>query len=99
MTVMRNDDSLPPGLRRTVDVLREEPELPQEWMDDVVRASASQRHEDVGTPDAHRWSFRPSVAIAAGLAFAALGSSVTYVVMRGLSSPASPAPIVATEAV
>jgi hypothetical protein len=95
---MRNDDSLPPGLRRAVDALREEPEVRQEWMDDVIRAAAEHRHEDVASPDVRRWAFRPSVAIAAGLAFAALGSGLTYVVMRPAPPENSP-PLVATEAV
>jgi hypothetical protein len=97
MTVMRNDDSLPSGLGCAVDVLREEPEVRQEWMDGVVRAAALQRHDDATAPNARRWSFRPSIAIAAGLAFAAVGSGVTYAVMRGHSSLPNSAPIVTAD--
>ena len=79
---MRLDDSLPPNLRRAVDALREEPEVPQEWMDGVVRAAATQRLDDVASPEVRRWALRPSAAIAAGLMFVALGSGITYAVMR-----------------
>src|SRR5215510_5523983 len=96
MTVMRSDDSLPPGLRRAVDALREEPEVRQEWMDGVVRAAATQRLEDVASPELRRWTFRPSVAIAAGLMFAALGSGITYTVMR--PAPATSPTLVAIDA-
>jgi hypothetical protein len=96
MMVMRNEDSLPASLRSVVDALREEPEVSQEWMDEVVRAASTQLHEHAIPPETRRWTFRPSVAIAAGLMFAALGSGITYVVMRPATAPAS-SPLVATD--
>lgn len=81
----RDDDRLSPVLRRAVDVLREEPEVRAEWMSEVVHAAATDRHEVVGARDG-RWSLRPSIAIAAGLAFAAAGAGVTYFAMRDLST-------------
>jgi hypothetical protein len=90
----RDDDKLPPVLRRAVDVLREEPEVRPEWMSQVVHAAATDRHEVVGARDG-RWSFRPSMAIAAGLAFAAAGAGVTYVAMGGGSSAPAESHIVA----
>ena len=92
---MPNDDSLPPGLRRAVDTLREEPEVRQEWMDGVVRAAATQHLEDVASPAVRRWAFRPSVAIAAGLMCAALGSGITYAVVR--PAPVTTPSLVATD--
>jgi hypothetical protein len=86
----RDDDQLPPLLRRAVEVLREEPEIRPEWMSEVVHAAATDRHEAVGARNG-RWSFRPSMAIAAGLAFAAAGAGVTYFAMRQVPTTASQA--------
>jgi hypothetical protein len=83
---MRDDDdaSLPPSLRRAISVLREAPAPRDEWVAAVVSAAAEQRFDDMRPiDDTRRWAFRPSVAIAASLLFAATGAGVTYVAMRG----------------
>jgi hypothetical protein len=81
---MRDDDApLSPSLRRALSVLREEPTPRDEFIAAIVSAAAAQRSDDVRPiEDARRWSARPSVAIAAGLLFAALGAGVTYTAMR-----------------
>lgn len=96
---MRDDDALSPMLRRAISLLREEPVARREWLDSVVDAAATQRIEDV-TPvrEERRWSFRPSVAIAASLAFAAVGAGVTYTTMNRRTAPAPTAQTVLSKA-
>ena len=93
---MREDDVLSPMLRRAVSSLREAPAPRPEWIEGVVQAAATQRFDDVHHDDVRRWSFRPSVAIAAGLAFAAVGAGATYVAMRDSSTSSARVPFVAT---
>lgn len=96
---MRDDDMLSPMLRRAVSSLREEPPTRPDWIESVVQAAAAQRFDDVHDDTVRRWSFRPSVAIAAGLAFAAVGAGATYVAMRDrATATARVAPLVATTA-
>lgn len=72
------DDELPPSLQDAVDALRDAPEPRAEWRSSLLDAAASQRFEP---RVANRWSIRPSMAIAASLAFIALGAAGTYSVM------------------
>ena len=72
------DDELPPSLKDAVDVLREAPEPRAEWTSSLLDAAGAQPFEPrVAT----RWSFRPAIAIAASVAFVALGAAATYSVM------------------
>ena len=86
---MRDDDkTMSPLLRRAIAELREEPEPRAEWLTGVLDAAAHQRIADVEPVIVERrWSLRPSVAMAAGLAFAAVGAGLTYAAMKGASVP------------
>jgi len=84
------DDELPPSLKDAVDVLRDVPEPSAEWTSSLLDAAASQSFEPRA---ATRWSFRPAMAIAASLAFVALGAAATYSLMsRRIERP----PVVAS---
>jgi hypothetical protein len=89
---MRDDDALvPPALVDSISRLREEPEIRSEWLASVLDAAAAQRIDDaepVSMP--HRWSFRPSVAIAAGLAFAVAGAGLARVMLHDRVEPRVP---------
>jgi hypothetical protein len=90
---MRDDDdgSLPPELSDAVSQLREEPEIRSEWLASVLDAAATQRIDDINDTEpatvGRRWSFRPSVAIAAALAFAVAGAGVARVMSRDQIGP------------
>jgi hypothetical protein len=74
------DDVLPTALRDAVQVLREEVEPSDLWRQRVLhRASAGVSEENVE----RRWSLRPWVAIAAGVACMAAGATIAAVTMRG----------------
>ena len=84
------DDELPPSLKDAVDILRDAPEPRAAWTSSLLDAAAAQPFE---APATTRWSFRPAMAIAASLAFVALGAAATYSVMsRRVERP----PLVAT---
>src|SRR6476620_3253337 len=89
MIAMRDDDkTLSPLIRRAIAELRDEPEPRADWLAGVLDAAAHQRMGDVEPViDERRWSLRPSVAIAAGLAFAAAGAGLTYAAMKSPSVP------------
>jgi hypothetical protein len=72
------DDELPPALESAVDILRDTPEPRAEWTSSLLDAAASQPFDERPST---RWSFRPAMAIAASLAFVALGAGATYSVM------------------
>lgn len=72
------DDELPPSLKESVGMLRDLPEPRAEWTSSLLGAAAAQPFE---TRASTRWSFRPAMAVAASLAFVALGAGATYSVM------------------
>ena len=72
------DDERPPSLQDAVDRLRDAPEPRAEWTSSLLEAAAAQPFEARAST---RWSFRPAMAIAASLAFVALGAAATYAVM------------------
>jgi hypothetical protein len=72
------DDELPPSLEDAVDILRNAPEPRAEWTSSLLDATSRQSFETVAP---RRWSFRPSMAIAASIAFIALGAAATYSLM------------------
>jgi hypothetical protein len=84
------DDELPPSLKEAVDILRDGKEPRAEWTASVLDAAARQTFDTVAPT---RWSFRPSMAIAASVAFIALGSAATYSLMSRRVE--RPAPVVA----
>lgn len=67
-------------LDRAITELRREPEVRPEWLASVVGQAARQRFDDAHHDERRRWSFRPSMAIAAGLFCAAVGAGATYAV-------------------
>jgi hypothetical protein len=72
------DDELPPSLKNAVESLREMPEAGAEWTSSVLEAASVQTMEPLAPK---RWSIRPSMAIAASVAFIALGAVTTYSLM------------------
>jgi hypothetical protein len=67
-------------LDRAIAELRRAPEMRPEWLASVVGEAARQRFDDAHHDAPRRWSFRPSMAIAAGLLCAAVGAGATYAV-------------------
>jgi hypothetical protein len=65
-------------LKDTVDILRDLPEPRPARTSALLDAAGAQPFEARGST---RWSFRPAMAIAASLAFVALGAAATYSVM------------------
>jgi hypothetical protein len=79
-----DDGSLPERLSDAVSHLRQEPEVRAEWVASVLDAAAAQRIDAADRPARlpRRWSFRPSVAIAAGLALALAGGAAGRLLPR-----------------
>jgi hypothetical protein len=100
MSVMRDEDSLPPAVERAVALLRDEPDIRPGWVDSVVRAAAAQRADDLRPAVAPPWWTRPAFAIAAAIVCMALGSGVTYfaVAPRGAADAVAGAVSPATSA-
>lgn len=86
------EDMVPAPLLDAVRVLREEVEPNDLWRQRVLRQVSPRK------PDAEprRWSLRPWVAVAAGVACMAAGATITGVMMReSRQSPAAAAPAAA----
>ena len=85
------DDGIPAGLRDAVALLREEVEPNDVWRQRLLRTLSEGR---VPVDEPRRWSLRPAAAVAAALAFMALGATVSGIMMRR----AQPEPSVTAEA-
>ena len=73
------DDGIPAGLRDAVALLREEVEPNDLWRRRLLRTLSEGR---VPVEEPRRWSLRPAAAVAAALAFMALGATLSRIVMR-----------------
>ena len=80
------EDMVPTQLLDAVRVLREDVEPNDLWRRRVLQ-QVSARGRDTG---GRRWSLRPWVAVAAGLACMAAGATIAAVAMRGPNVPATP---------
>ena len=80
------DDMVPPQLLDAVQLLREEVEPNDVWRQRVLHDVNAPRRESAGA----RWSLRPWVAVAAGLACMAAGATIASVATHR-PDPAQPA--------
>jgi hypothetical protein len=79
------DDTIPAGLQAAVEVLREEVAPNDLWRQRLLHRVAE---GEVAREEPRRWSVRPWVAIAAGVACMAAGATIASLVVRR-ASPAS----------
>jgi hypothetical protein len=79
-----------PRLRSAIQVLKESSAPDATWRAELLRRISGDQSSDVipigPRPAARRWSIRPSVAIAAGLACALLGAGTSAVMFRSHAS-------------
>jgi hypothetical protein len=83
--IERENNGLPPELRDATRLLRETPPLNDLWRQRLLREIEASPRPRVGAPG--RWAFKPSTAIAAGLACLLLGGAGTALVMRSTLQP------------
>ena len=73
------DDKVPAGLHDAVALLREEVEPNDVWRQRLLRNLSEGR---LPVDETRRWSLRPAAAVAAALAFMAVGATASHLVMR-----------------
>jgi hypothetical protein len=80
---MRDDDTLPRELEEAVDALRETPSVSQEWIDSIAARAADDRLASIRYfAQPRRWSIRPWIALAAGVACIAMGATGMYIALE-----------------
>ena len=75
------DDMVPPALRDAVELLREEVEPNDLWRRRVLHGVSASGKDREASPG-RRWSMRPWVAVAAGVACMVVGGTITGLALR-----------------